>query len=168
MTDTTKPKECEQVHEEKETLAVDLNLPGHEERTTTALFTRSKHQLIERKGGAEHARCFICNATAAEAGQPLEAHHHPIERSLANLIDWSLFKQDMGSTFHDFDWSKFDPAEPLTFVDDMTVNGILLCKKHHTGKDEGIHMLPYPLWIAQKWAKEGYQFSAIEVIHHAT
>lgn len=158
--------EVNQVHEEKETLAVDVNIPGHEERTTTALFTRSKHQLIAMLG--DQARCFICNATAAEAGAPLEAHHHPIERSLANLIDWDRFREEQGDKYPSFDWSKFDPADPLTFVDDMTVNGMLLCKKHHTGKDEGIHMLPYPLWIAQKWAKEGYQFSAVEVIHHAT
>ena len=71
-------------HEEKETLAVDVLLPGHEARVTTALFTHTKKQLIEREGG----RCFICNATAEESGHPLEAHHHPIERSLANLINW--------------------------------------------------------------------------------
>ncbi len=29
-----------------------------------------------------------------------------------------------------------------------------------------MHTMPFPLWIAQKYAKEGYQFSDIEVIHH--
>lgn len=156
-----------QVHEEKETLSVDVNIPGHEPRKTTALFERTRKELIAREGG----RCFICNATAQESGHPLEAHHHPIERSLAEMIDWERFKQDAlsgywGVHIQAFDWANF--TDWTQFVDDMTVNGMLLCKLHHTAKDSGMHMLPFPLWIAQKYAKEGYQFSSVEVIHHAT
>lgn len=55
-----------------------------------------------------------------------------------------------------FNCDAFDPADPYTFVDDMTVNGLLLGKAHHTGKDVGIHDMPFPLWIAQKYAREGY------------
>lgn len=149
-----------ETHEEKETLVVDVNLPGHEARITTALFTRTRKQLIEREGG----RCFICQRTAAEAG-PLEAHHHPIERSFAEMIDWSegsLIRHD----FPHFDWANFDLANPYTFVDDMTVNGLLICKDHHIGKDEGIHAMPFPIWLAQRYGREGYQFSAVEIIHH--
>ena len=50
----------------------------------------------------------------------------------------------------------------------MSVNGLLLCKKHHTGKDEGIHDLPHPLWIWQKYAPEGCKMSDVEVIHDFT
>lgn len=154
-------------HEEKETLVVDVNLPGHEPRATTALFRHTKQKLIEREGG----RCFICGGTAESTGHPLEAHHHPVERSLANMVDWPLFRSECeagmwGAHAAAFDWSGFDPADPYTFVDDMTVNGLLLCKEHHTGRDEGIHDMPYPLWIAQKYGREGYQFSVIEIIHH--
>jgi hypothetical protein len=161
MTDVT------QIHEEKETLSVEINIPGHDPRTTTALFTRTRKQLIEREGG----RCFICNATAEQSGHPLEAHHHPIERSLAEMIDWERFKTDAqsgywGAHIQAFDWDNF--TDWTQFVDDMTVNGMLLCKPHHTVKDSGIHTLPFPLWIAQKYAKEGYQFSNVEVIHHNT
>lgn len=157
-----------QIHEEKETLVVEVNIPGHEARTTTTLFLHSKKTLITRERG----RCFICGGTAETTGHPLEAHHHPVERSLANMIDWDLFRSECqagmwGAHAQAFDWSKFNPADPYTFVDDMTVNGLLLCKAHHTGKDEGIHDMPYPLWIAQKYGQEGYQFSDVEVIHHA-
>ncbi|BDC37775.1 hypothetical protein [Paraburkholderia terrae] len=156
-----------EIHKEKETLSVEVNIPGHAPRTTTALFTRTRKTLLEREG----ARCFICNATAKQSGHPLEAHHHPIERSLAEMIDWDRFKQDAlsgywGPHIQAFDWDNF--TEWTQFVDDMTVNGMLLCKAHHIGKDEGIHAMPLPIWIAQKYAKEGYQFSDIEVIHHAT
>ena len=156
-----------QIHEQKETLVVDINIPGHDPRVTTLLFKSSKQLLINRVGG----RCWVCNQTAEEAGHPLEAHHNPIERSLSNMIDWDLFRTDCeagiwGVFAKGFDWSKFDASEPYSFVDDMTVNGLLLCKAHHTGKDEGIHDMPYPLWVAQRYGKEGYQFSSIEVIHH--
>lgn len=152
-------------HTEKETLTVEVNIPEHAERKTTALFERTRKELLERESG----RCFICNATAEEAGHPLEAHHHPIERSLAEMIDWDRFKLDAQSGFwgeriRAFDWDHF--TDWTQFVDDMTVNGLLLCKAHHIGKDEGIHAMPLPIWIAQKYAKEGYQFSAVEVIHH--
>ena len=71
-----------QTHEEKNTFTVDVNLPGHDPRVTTALFTRTRKHLLERDGG----RCWVCNCTAAETGHPLEAHHYPIERSFATLL----------------------------------------------------------------------------------
>ena len=156
-----------EIHEEKETLIVDINIPGHEARVTTQLFKDSKQLLIKRVGG----RCWVCNKTALESGLPLEAHHHPIERSLANMIDWDLFKTDCeagiwGHYTAAFNWDKFDANDPYPFVDDMTVNGLLLCKEHHTGKNEGIHDMPYPIWITQRYGKEGYQFTAKEIIHH--
>jgi hypothetical protein len=26
--------------------------------------------------------------------------------------------------------------------------------------------MPHPVWIAQRYGKEGYQFSSVEIIHH--
>ena len=149
-----------ETHEEKESLAVDVNLPGHEPRVTTALFTRTRKQLIAREGG----RCYVCDCTEKEVG-PLEAHHHPIERSFAEMIDWGPSAQ-IRKDYPDFDWASFDPADPYAFVDNMLVNGLLICKAHHIGRDEGIHALPFPVWLAQKYGREGYQFSAVEIIHH--
>lgn len=154
-------------HEEKETLRVDINIPAHADRVTTPLFHSTRKQLIERDG----ARCWTCGQTAEEVGHPLEAHHHPIERCLAEMIDWARFAADAragvwGDRVAQFDWGSFNPAKWETFVDDMRVNGRLLCKPHHTGVDEGIHTLPFPLWIAQRYGREGYRFSAVEIIHH--
>jgi hypothetical protein len=155
------------MYEEKLTLQVDINIPDHEARVTTPLFLNSKKELIKRDG----AKCWICGNTAEQSGNPLESHHYPIERSLANMIDWELFKShclagDHGIYAEGFDWGTFNPLDPYSFVDDQTVNGVILCKEHHVGKDAGIHCLPHPIWIAQKYAKEGYQFSPTEVIHH--
>jgi len=150
-----------QTHEEKNTFTVDVNLPGHDPRVTTALFKKSRLHLLERDGG----RCYICNCTAAETGHPIEAHHFPIERSFAEMIDWSVGSQ-IRKDYPSFGWGSFDEADPYSFVDDMNVNGRLLCKAHHIGKDEGVHGLPEPVWLAQRYGKEGYVFSDIEIIHH--
>lgn len=148
-------------HEEKNTFQVDVYLPGHERRKATALFERSRQHLLEREGG----RCWVCGCTAEETGHPIEAHHYPIERSFAEMIDWSPGSQ-IRKDFPNFGWGSFDESDPYTFVDDMNVNGRLLCKAHHIGVDEGVHCLPEPVWLAQRYGKEGYQFSSIEIIHH--
>ena len=157
-------------HEEKETLSVEVDIPEHADRgAATPLFIRTKKILIERVGG----HCFICNGTEVEAG-PLEAHHYPVERSLATAWDWARFIADCqagkwGVYCQAFHWAGFNPAtDPYAFVDDMSVNGLLLCERHHIGKDEGIHDLPHPLWIWQKYAPEGYKMSDVEVIHDFT
>ena len=148
-----------ETHKEKETLAVDINIPGHDPRTTTALFRNSRKELIERDAG----RCYICNRNAEESGHPLEAHHTGIERSFATApIDWEVVKKD----FPHFDWASFDESKPLDFVDDMMGQGLLLCKDHHTHPDTGIHTLPWPLFIMQRYLKAGYQFTDLETIVH--
>lgn len=154
-------------HEEKETLSVEVEIPEHADRgAATPLFTRTKKILVERVGG----RCFVCDGNEAEVG-PLQAHHYPIERSLATAWDWPRFIADCkagrwGVYCQAFHWEGFEPSSnPYQFVDDMSVNGLLLCEKHHIGKDEGIHTLPHPLWIFQKYAAEGYKMSDIEIIH---
>lgn len=160
-------------HEEKNTFAVDVMIPGHAPRVTTPIFTKTRKELIARDGG----RCYVSGMTAEEAGHPLEAHHYPIERSFAEMMDWDRIKAEalageLGVTQAQrdaakaFDWDHFDPADPYTFVDNMLVNGMLLAKQFHTGKDEGIHLMPHPVWIAQRYGKDGYKFSEIEIIHH--
>ncbi len=183
--------EVEKTHEQKETLSVDVFEPGHDPRTVTATFRDSKREL-EHLFTNDDARCFICNANAAEAGEPLEAHHVVIERCFANGVDWDLVKAFFGSgepevlkslassthpmlqwihRLFSFDWENFDPKsekDTYDFIDNMMVNGLMLCKKHHTGKDEGIHDLPFPIYIFQKFARPGYKFSRDEVIHFFT
>ena len=157
-------------HAEKETLTVDVNIPEHDDRVTTSLFTRTRKALIDRD------KC--CYISGVETG--LQAHHYPIERSLAEMIDWERVKADslageLGLTQAQrnaakaFDWDAFmtaAPFDPYAFVDNMLVNGLLLSEPFHIGKDEGIHTLPHPLWIAQRYGLDGYKFSDVEIIHH--
>lgn len=168
MSDPANPSNMVAAHDEKETLVVDVDIPEHDPRVTTPLFTRTRLELIVKMDGG---RCWICNRTAEESGGPLEAHHYPVERSLGAAIDWALFAKiaqtgKLGEGPRTFDWSTFDPARWFTFVDDMMHNGLLICKDHHIGKNEGIHWLPHPLWIAQMFIREGYVYSKEEIIHH--
>lgn len=149
-----------QAHELKETLTVDVITPGHAPRETTSLFTRTKRALMARQNPP---RCWICQRTAEESGYPLEAHHLGVERSFAEgAIDWERVKED----YPHFDWATFDPADPYAFVDNMDAQGLLLCKTHHTGKGTGIHTLPWPLFVLQRYLKDGAQFTPTQTIHH--
>lgn len=161
--------DVEKVHEEKLTLTVDVEIPGHEERTETSLFRRTKAQLLEREGH----RCWTCGRTPEETGKPAQVHHRPVERSLANGIDFKLVERDCkagmyGPDAQNFDWDAFFAnGDVYAFVDNALANGRVLCPDHHIGKDEGIHMIPEPLHLAQRYMKSGYQFTPTEIICHA-
>lgn len=148
-----------EAHEEKNTFQVDVFIPGHDPRVTTPLFTKTRLHLIDRD-----KCCYVCGALNTKES-PLEAHHYPIERSFAEMVDWSAGSQ-IRKDFPSFGWGSFEESNPYTFVDDMNVNGRLLCKAHHIGKDEGVHALPEPVWLAQRYGIDGYKFSEIEIIHH--
>ncbi|MES2048840.1 MAG: hypothetical protein V4447_10595 [Pseudomonadota bacterium] len=174
-----------QDHEQIETNVTEVIEPGHDPRgQASPLFHKTRLLLIERERGM----CWLSGLTSKELG-PLEAHHMHIERCFAEAIDWARFsKAAMGGKFgpyaQAFDWTDFfvgcetvtredtglpylKVRDPYLFVDNMLVNGILLGKKYHIGKDEGIHQMPHPFWQVQGFLAEGYKFSQFEVIHHA-
>jgi hypothetical protein len=150
--------EVTEIHEEKETLQVDIELPGHEARgSASALFERTRSLLLARD-----KVCWVCGIEGTKEA-PLEAHHSGIERSFATAaIDWITVRKD----FPDFNWDEFDTSDPLSFVDNMVAQGLLLCAEHHRGKNAGIHYLPWPLFVIQRYLKSGYKFSDTEVIEH--
>jgi hypothetical protein len=150
-------------------ITFSVNYPAHSPRVDSPLFIKTKKLLNTASGG----KCFICGRTAKETKVPHEAHHHPIMYSMMDVVDWTIFaveaqRGDYGSGPQKFPWANFDPKNPVSFVDDMRYNGILLCKNHHTGPNMGVHVLPWPLFIAQKYAKAGYKFSDSEIIIHST
>lgn len=157
-----------ETHEEKLTILDDVNLPGHDERSTTPLFTRTRHELMKLENGLS----FVTGKTEAEAGGPHEAHHFFIERCLTEGVDWAEFCKYIARLKRLVDRADaFCQANPnltdvMTFVDDMTVNGMLIEKLLHTGKGSGIHDLTFPHWQFWNYGKDGYQFtSAVKVYH---
>ena len=146
-------------HEEKETLLVDVEIGAHKERAATALFERTRKEYMDKVGH----RCWICGADEKAAGEPLQLHHRVIERCFAEEdIDWAKVREDVP----DFPWATFDPKDPYAFVDNCHYNGVVLCRKHHTERDSGTHMLPFNLWVMQRYLKNGTRFSPTETITH--
>ncbi len=127
-------------HELRETLSVDVFYPDHAPRKESNLFARTKHRLIE----VLDTPCWVCGSKAAR-----EVHHMIIEWAFADAIDWSKVKAD----YPDFDWATF--KEPGDFVD-SAYNMRVLCATHHRGADRGIHAIPYPIWLAQRYVKAGF------------
>lgn len=95
-------------YDEKLTLSVDVTLPARDERVVTATYRESRPKLIEREGD----KCWICQITEAISGKPNQTHHHPIERSFANMVDFDLVQKDCeeghwGPYAQQFDWATF-------------------------------------------------------------
>ena len=105
-----------------------IHFENREEREESSEFVKNK-ALFKKNG----AKCFIDNH---ECDGAIEIHHNIIQHAAANEVDWDRVKADYG----------FD------HVDDMK-NLIPICKRHHTGKGTGIHMMTYPAWILQKYYK---------------
>lgn len=147
-------------HEQKFEMLVDVLDPNHGDRKIegeSPTYRASHHQLIvvEKRG------CFIgvdCDHT-----HPLETHHQYIEWYQANGVDFGPGSQ-LRADHPDFDWPAFDAAggKAELFLDSC-YNLMPLCKKHHTGKDHGIHNLPHGVWLYQKYRKPGELFAPDEV-----
>jgi hypothetical protein len=127
-------------HELKETLNIDVWYPDHAVRTESNLFARTKHHLIEELD----TPCFVCGTKEAR-----EVHHFHVEWAFSQGVDWD----HMRVLHPTFDWTVFKAAED--FVDSI-YNMMVLCQTHHRHADHGIHNLPYPIWIMQRQAMQGF------------
>ena len=137
-------------HLQKQTLTVQVYVPDHPDRTTSNVFAKTRRKLIENN---PEACCFICGTKDG-----LELHHEVVEWCDAGAVDWTKVEAEVP----DFPWSTFDPDHPETFIDSEWNAKLVLCKKHHTGADHGIHMLPITLWRLQKLERADFIFSPDE------
>jgi hypothetical protein len=113
--------------------------PAHPPRTESSLFRKTKKHYHDTG-----ATCLICGSK-----DKIEIHHFFCEWAFADAVDWEHMK-----TIHpDFDWSIFQ--SPTDFVDSI-YNTIPLCEVHHRDPHKGIHHIPYPNWIIQKYVKTDF------------
>jgi hypothetical protein len=136
-----------------------IHYPIHEERKTTSIFRKTRNELIIKR----KLTCFICNK--GNEDQPLEAHHFYCEKYAQTMIDWEKFGifakkcyniQTGENIAANFDWNEVK-QNPNIFVDSI-YNMIVLCKQHHTSGNKGIHHVPFPDWILQKYPSDGFEF----------
>jgi hypothetical protein len=133
-------------HTQPETIHFSINYPDHAPRTESALFRATKHHLVK----VLDTPCWVCGTKEGR-----EVHHFHIEWADSEGVDW----EKMRALHPAFDWSTF--KEPADFVD-SEYNMRVLCERHHRGINHGIHMLPYPIWIAQKVMRADFVFSPDE------
>ena len=137
-------------HLQKQTLTVQVYIPDHPDRSESPIFRATRKKLIEDN---PDACCFICGTKDC-----LELHHEIVEWCDSAAVDWSK----VAKVVPEFDWDSFDPSNPATFIDSEHNARLVLCKKHHTGLDHGIHMLPEPLWRLQLLKRPDFVFSPDE------
>jgi uncharacterized protein YlaI len=133
-----------------------IHYPVHEKRRDSALYRRTRRQLIVSRG----LKCFICDRS-----DTLETHHFYCEKYAQNAIDWKKFGEFAKGCYNiqtgenigvNFDWTEVE-KNPDIFVD-SPYNMVVLCKQHHTSGNKGLHHVPFPDWILQKYPKNNFQF----------
>lgn len=142
-------------HELKKTITVDVFVPNHPDRSSTPIFERTRKKLIVDN---PNATCAVNNGHC-DHEHPLELHHQHVEWCDSSGVDWAKVALKVPG----FDWATFDPAHPETFIDSEWNANLVLCKKHHTGVDHGIHCLDGPTWGMQALQRTDFMFSPDEV-----
>lgn len=137
-------EEVVQAHKMVRMLKEIVITPAHAKRKESKEFRASKKRL--RQDG--HYKCWVCNSTTT-----LQVHHYGGEWSLQSDFAMDLLKQFL-LEWDVYGYSRLMINLPLTTVDDVR-NMMVLCQKHHTGKEHGIHEITFPVWITQKIAKVG-------------
>lgn len=135
-------------HEQRMTISIDVFVPDHPDRTESPIFRHTRDKLIKDNSMAV---CEVNNADC-DHDHPLELHHDMVEWCDSEGVDWDKIKKDCP----EFPWETFDPAHPEQFIDSEFNAKRVLCKKHHTGKDHGIHFLPMPIWQMQKYKRDDF------------
>ena len=113
--------------------------PQHEPREKDPHYNmfRSVRERMNRLG---LMKCWICNST-----DNIELHHSLIEFALQNGVDILKFE----SEYPEFKIQSDD--EFRNFIESEG-NLLPLCVLHHRGIC-GVHSLPYPLWLPQRFWK---------------
>jgi len=107
-----------------------------------ALFRASRKLLI-----ASGIGCWRCGDH-----DYLEAHHCIVEFALLNGISIEKIQKD---------FPEIDDTESLMAWASGPTNLEILCRDCHRGA-LGVHTMPFPLWEAQRWAKDDIQFLRVK------
>jgi len=148
-------------HNQKMSSHYIVNFPNHEKRKESSTYRKTHHSMCVDK----NIPCFICGKTQQGSHISLETHHFYCEKAAQNAIDWLKFGEFAKNCYNiqtgeyignKFDWSKVE-ENPDIFVD-SEYNMIVLCKEHHISGTKGVHHVPFPNWILQKYPKDDFQF----------
>lgn len=149
----------------KRTNQYTVQYPDHEPRKESTTYKHTHKELLYKKD----LPCFLCGKRHLEKvdneNVHLETHHFFCTKAAQNAIDWIQFGKDAKYFYNmqtgenigaAFNWEEVN-ENPNIFVDSPQ-NMIVLCKKHHISAKYGIHSIPFPNWILQKYPKDNFQF----------
>lgn len=131
-------------HEQRETLTIDIEYPDHAQRTESPEFAANKRTLVTKLD----TPCFCCGGK-----ENREVHHFIIEWAEWDFAD----PAKVLTAAHRFDIYGYAGQlgdKPILSPDDIR-NLVVICAKCHRGRGTGIHLVPFPNWIAQVVAKDG-------------
>jgi len=114
--------------------------PAREDDPHYHIFNQTKRRLAS----LGKLTCWINNK---DCQGDIELHHDKVEFALQNGVDLTKFSE----VFPEFT-GKTD-EEFLAWIESEG-NLLPLCRQHHIGVF-GIHVIPYPLWLPQKFLKDG-------------
>jgi hypothetical protein len=149
------------LHQRKMSNHYTVNYPSHEPRKNSSIYNKTHNLLINIRD----TPCFICNKTKSNDNVILETHHFYCEKAAQNAIDWNKFEEFAKKCYNiqtgeniwkNLDWSKVK-NNPDIFVD-SEYNMIVLCQEHHRSGNKGIHHVPFPDWILQKYPLHNFNF----------
>ena len=129
-------------HTQTETIRLVVAYPAHLPRESDSHY-KAFHAARARLARLGALKCWIGNAECSRG--PGELHHEKVEYSLIADVDVAKFDEAYGLHLSDEDFLAYVEGEG---------NLLPLCAQHHRGH-LGIHTLPGPLWIIQKYLKAG-------------
>jgi len=153
----------EQEHIEHEHIEILEHYPPHIPREGDPYY-HIFNETRERMRREGKLKCYIDNKDCSK--ESIELHHYFVEYALIGDADWRRFAE-LYPQFH-------IPDEEAFFMwCESEENLMPLCKFHHTGIG-GIHHLPAPLWLIQRFLKPGVEAPAVivlqsqgETVYHA-
>jgi hypothetical protein len=149
------------LHPRKMSNHYTVNYPSHDPRKNSSIYNRTHHLLIDIRD----TPCFICGKTKSKDNITLETHHFYCEKAAQNAIDWIKFEEFAKKCYNiqtgeniwkNLDWNEVK-NNPDLFVD-SEYNMIVLCQEHHRSGNKGIHHVPFPDWILQKYPLNNFNF----------
>jgi hypothetical protein len=133
-------------HKVQRTITEVVIYPEHAQRTESEEFRKNRERLKEDG----HFHCYVCKTV-----EDLEAHHFGCEWALWDDCDPTKLKEFCEE--HDiYGYGKLLKNKPIDSPDDIR-NLMMICKKHHTAVETGIHETTFPVWVSQATAKAGIE-----------
>lgn len=138
----------------------------HPPRKSSPVYVRTHHDLVYVK----LTPCFVCGLIPNHQGKfddarlVNETHHNLIEEAAFMAVDVARVEADEPA----WDWTKVDPHDNATFfeVGDAEQAMLVICSVHHRATKPqpdhrgilgvGIHHIPYPVWVLQRYVKREY------------